>query len=395
MEKFRLILFLVSFLYSQCTVAQIGINTLNPQNIFHIDAGGDNPLIGLPNNFQQINDLVITSNGKLGIGTFNPDHSSSLEINSISNGFLLPRLTALQMLNIVYPTEGLLIYCIDCKPRGIRLFNGNFWTDLSNSRPDSKYLYYWNFENPVDPLPNLKFEQASGQNNITITIDPLDSSNKVLKTIIPAGQDRTEVYLGMSRNGAILHFFADAATGFSDSAGLIANSLSLGSEIWLSMRILKPQEQNTRGLQPCIVQFGPIGNNVTNASSLGFAQLRIRNDITSYGDRWNWRVFAPNSFTPQSNLSINNNFVVKPYGVWEHFVLHCKYSTGPEGVLEVWKDGIKYITQTGPNAIPFNQIKIKWGLYIGAGNSVPQTLTCYFDDVKIGGENCSYEEISQ
>ena len=57
-----------SFSYGQ----NVGINTSAPQDIFHIDAGEDNPSSGVPNVDQSANDLIVTSEGRLGIGTIEP-----------------------------------------------------------------------------------------------------------------------------------------------------------------------------------------------------------------------------------------------------------------------------------------------------------------------------------
>lgn len=59
--------------------AQIGINTQNPQEAFHIDAGKDNNITDVPTLSQQVNDIVITSNGNFGIGTIAPN--SILQLN--------------------------------------------------------------------------------------------------------------------------------------------------------------------------------------------------------------------------------------------------------------------------------------------------------------------------
>ncbi|MCW3161048.1 hypothetical protein [Chryseobacterium oryctis] len=52
--------------------AQLGINTSNPQAVFHIDAGKDNPTSGIPSAAQQTNDFVVTNTANLGIGTTTP-----------------------------------------------------------------------------------------------------------------------------------------------------------------------------------------------------------------------------------------------------------------------------------------------------------------------------------
>lgn len=64
--------------------SQVGINTPNPQATFHIDGAKDNPTTGTPSAQQQANDIVITSSGRLGVGTISP--SSKVEINSGAAG---------------------------------------------------------------------------------------------------------------------------------------------------------------------------------------------------------------------------------------------------------------------------------------------------------------------
>jgi hypothetical protein len=56
--------------------------------------------------------LLSSSNlyGQVGIGTTTPDPSSILDLSSISEGLLMPRLTTLQRDGIVSPAEGLMIY---------------------------------------------------------------------------------------------------------------------------------------------------------------------------------------------------------------------------------------------------------------------------------------------
>ncbi|WP_419494902.1 tail fiber domain-containing protein [Chryseobacterium bernardetii] len=76
-------LFILSSLFiSNLVFSQIGINTPNPQGIFHIDGAKDNPATGSPNTTQQSNDLVMLSNGYLGIGTVLP--KQQLHINELN-----------------------------------------------------------------------------------------------------------------------------------------------------------------------------------------------------------------------------------------------------------------------------------------------------------------------
>lgn len=262
--------------------------------------------------------------------------------------------------------------------------------------PNTSILFSWDFEN-TDPLQHLIIEDdAPTKNSISIVPDPLNPSNKVMKAVLLKGLVRSEASLSALNRQTILYFYADAAKGFTDKANTKADVNSLGNEVWMSLRILKPQEQNTNGIKPSIMQLGPVSNATLNPpiASSGFCQLRVRNGTTPAGDDWNWRVFGSTAYTP-STLTSDQNFVKPNYGRWEKFIIHCKYSSGADGVIEVWKDGVRYINLPGANAMAFNRFRIKWGVYIGEGNKIDSDQTCYFDDVKIAGANSSFDAINR
>ena len=53
-------------------------------------------------------------------------------------------------------------------------------------------------------------------------------------------------------------------------------------------------------------------------------------------------------------------------GAWTDWVFHVKWSYGPDGVLEVWKNSQKIVTKSGPNT--FNDARgpyMKMGIYKG------------------------------
>jgi hypothetical protein len=74
------IVFLSILTVGTAAYAQIGVNTQNPQGIFHIDGAKDNPETGTPTLAQQANDVSVTSMGNVGIGTNTP--TNKIEINS-------------------------------------------------------------------------------------------------------------------------------------------------------------------------------------------------------------------------------------------------------------------------------------------------------------------------
>ena len=76
--------------------------------------------------------LVSTSiYSQIGFGTLEPEPSSIVDITSKSKGFLLPRMTEVQMNAIDSPAEALMIYCLDCPSKGFKYFNGVNWTSLT------------------------------------------------------------------------------------------------------------------------------------------------------------------------------------------------------------------------------------------------------------------------
>lgn len=64
--------------------AQVGINTSNPQTVFHVDGGKDNPTTGAPTAAQQVNDVVVTAAGNVGIGLIAPQKKLDIDAGSAS-----------------------------------------------------------------------------------------------------------------------------------------------------------------------------------------------------------------------------------------------------------------------------------------------------------------------
>jgi len=65
---------------------QVGLNTQNPQGIFHVDSGKNNNDSGVPTVDQQADDFTIVKSGDVGIGTTDP--SARLHIVSTSGSAL-------------------------------------------------------------------------------------------------------------------------------------------------------------------------------------------------------------------------------------------------------------------------------------------------------------------
>lgn len=127
-------IFLYSFVFTQ-----VGISTTNPQGVFHVDGGKDNPATGTPSAIQQINDFVVTSTGKVGIGTIQPSSSAILDVSASNKGALLPRvaLTSSTDTNtITSPANGLIVYntgTAGLSYIGYVFWNGSEWRSFQSS----------------------------------------------------------------------------------------------------------------------------------------------------------------------------------------------------------------------------------------------------------------------
>jgi hypothetical protein len=61
--------------------------------------------------------------------------------------------------------------------------------------------------------------------------------------------------------------------------------------------------------------------------------------------------------------------------------------------MEVWKNDVKIYSAARQNGVPYDRTRIKWGMYVGAGNINHETAKCYFDDIKIGNRKARYEDV--
>jgi hypothetical protein len=256
------------------------------------------------------------------------------------------------------------LYCLilflftSCKPNGD--------DPITDPPIAKKILYSWNFSES-----NSLHDLAELTSNVSIVADPLDSTNKVLQCILPNGEYRTEASVGAPH-----YFNADN------------NDSIHGDEFWVGMRILKYKEPFTgSNTTPSIFQIGPVQNTVTypGTTSAGHYQLTL----STTTNKWKWReytsVFDPNTYSGEIS-SVN-------YGKWDRFVFHCRVRSNNTGLIEVWQNDVKIYSAARQNGIKYDRTRIKWGIYIGAGNTVHETLKCYFDDVKIGNRNAVYGDV--
>ncbi len=70
---------------------------------------------------------------QIGIGTSTPEASAVLDVTSTTQGLLPPRLTEAQINGVTSPVEGLMVYCSDCAVKGMYVFTGSAWEQITGS----------------------------------------------------------------------------------------------------------------------------------------------------------------------------------------------------------------------------------------------------------------------
>ena len=138
------------------------------------------------------------SQNSIGIGIATPDPSALLEVSTTDKGFLLPRMRNTEMNAISSPSEGLMVYCLDCILEGIYVYDGK----------EFRYLIF--FENIVKGLAisNLSIPRGS-TSNISPTLTPTEATAVYSLIDPPAG-------VSISTDGTTVSIATDMPIGEHD-----------------------------------------------------------------------------------------------------------------------------------------------------------------------------------
>lgn len=278
MKKIFLVMLVI---FSFRIEAQIGINTSNPQSIFHIDGKNDNPQTGVPPLPQQINDVVITSDGRLGIGTILPQ--GAIDINSIDSGFIPPRMSTLQRdsIQIENRPKGSLIFNVDTS--FLQLNTGSetapIWRNLNvSSSTLGKTILYgkgdlqtidttwseisFNFDTPL--FSNIPEGYITKINNTTLGLAP----GKVYKIEVDMGR-----FEFSDNNEAMCQLFNDSVD--IGTASILPMNYSLKN--WNNSRIIFTYINNSEfnQLKEIKVKCSKINAGTANLSTAVPATLAI------------------------------------------------------------------------------------------------------------------------
>ncbi|MBX0332359.1 polysaccharide lyase [Pontibacter sp. HSC-14F20] len=82
---------------------------------------------------------------------------------------------------------------------------------------------------------------------------------------------------------------------------------------------------------------------------------------------------------------------------WQEYVFHFIHSYGSDGLIEIWRNGTKILTHKGGNMYDTKMPNWKIGIYRASWNSGSTSTTkrvLYFDNIRVGNERASFNEMS-
>jgi hypothetical protein len=198
-----------------------------------------------------------TSSAQVGIGTVTPDNSAVLDLESTTKGFLLPRMTLVQINAIATPAEGLMVYCLDCSTKGLFINNGSEFINTVNGesvKADAIATIVAAASNPAAGdtpsianltevgIINLTSGQTAYEEAIAVA-DPVPTTLAALQTIIDVVNNPPAV-IGDFRDGGIV-FWVDPADA---THGLVCAIKDQSSSIhWYSESITTEATDKTIG----------------------------------------------------------------------------------------------------------------------------------------------------
>ena len=118
----------------------------------------------------------------VGIGTPSADASAALDVQSTTQGMLVPRMAASQRTAIATPAAGLLVYQTDA-PAGFYFYNGSAWTSLSGGPALPSQA---GNAGKVLTTDGTNLSWAGGYSRETLTVLRLPEDNSALNYVVPA-----------------------------------------------------------------------------------------------------------------------------------------------------------------------------------------------------------------
>jgi hypothetical protein len=247
---------------------------------------------------------------------------------------------------------------------------------------------------------NLRILICLGMFQLFILASPMDVSAGILfsdgfesGSIGPYGKETccansAVVQTSIVRSGKYaVRFESDGGTRRSE-INPRGSSGHAGDERWFAYSIYLPKAWLTDSKEAIVTQWHEKPDGCENWRTPPLTMAIAKGNLR-FTRKWDTR--ACTSGGPQGQKV----FYLQPLETdkWLDIVLHVKWSYNDDGLVEVWKNGVKIVTEKGANAYNDKQDHyLKIGMYNFQGHSGKRVL--YYDNVKIGDAKSSYEEMA-
>jgi len=263
---------------------------------------------------------------------------------------------------------------------------------------------YWNFN----------WFSITGQNEIPDGIGNSNSNNLILTSTFEnesdfgswikeiCRSDAVRISKEVSRKGQAAARFEFTKKDVLDFDGFsraeIRRTSETDDERWYGFSNFLPADYVSDPLAEMIAQWHDVPDFILGETWRSPPiSLKIVND--HYYIHYLWATFIINTdLTKSGEKKVDLGPVDK--NKWNDWVFHIKFSYKSDGIIEIWKNRNKIFTFYGPNSYndrsnPYFKLGIyKWGWNGWASYSPQDERVLFYDEVRIGNSNSSFEEVS-
>lgn len=182
---------------------------------------------------------------------------------------------------------------------------------------------------------------------------------------------------------------------------LVQKPVPANSERWYGFSLMLPSDWETESSFEIVTQWHSIPDfDLKEDWRSPSLYLSVRNKVWRITNRWDPKLRTlKNDPKPEGGIA---TLWEGPYqkGVWTDWVVHVKWSSQSDGLLEVWKNGELVVSKKGPNTYNDRQGPyLKMGLYKPDWKYSPKKSTAkvrvlYADEVRIGDGSANYAAVA-
>lgn len=175
----------------------------------------------------------------------------------------------------------------------------------------------------------------------------------------------------------------------------IAFGTATGKDRWYSFAVFFPSDYTSDSGNESITQWH-------SRPDLGEEWRSSSIAMFIHKDRFNF--YVDYNAEPISNLMTTPNrkdfdLGAVPKGVWVEFVFHIIHSHESDGLVEVWKDGVKVVENRGGNRwndqqLPFWKFGIYKWLWNNNGTTDTNKRVLYYDNIRVGNEKATFADLT-